>query len=184
MDTRILIAVLVAVFVVVLLAGWAYARRRRVQRLRERFGPEYDRTVRQQGNVRRAEAELQQREERVERLHIRPLAESARLRYREHWLEVQRRFVDNPSEAIAAADDLVADVMAARGYPVGAFEQRAADISVAHPLVVQHYRLAHAIALREGAGDANTEDLRKAMVSYRSLFEDLLGITTDRREVA
>jgi hypothetical protein len=185
MDMRIVVAIVVAVFVIAVLAAWAYARRRRSQQLRERFGPEYDRVIHQHGDARRAETMLEQREKRVERLEIRSLPEPARERYAQHWWEVQRRFVDDPGAAVAEADDLVSDVMSARGYPVGDFEQRAADISVDHPRVVENYRAAHDIALRHRRGEASTEDLRKTMVHYRSLFEELLEHRSpERREVA
>lgn len=184
MDTRIVIAIVVAAFLVVVLAGWAYSQRRR-SRLRERFGPEYDRVLREHGDERRAQTVLEKREERVAGLVIRPLAEPARARYAEHWWDVQRRFVDDPDTAVREADDLVADVMSARGYPVGDFAQRAADISVDYPRLVEDYRTAHDIALRHRNGEANTEDLRTAMLYYRSLFRDLLEPPEpERREVA
>lgn len=185
MDIRVVVAIIVAVFVVVAIAGWAYARRRRAQQLRDRFGPEYDRLAREHGDARVAENVLEKRQKRVARLEIRPLAGPARERYAQHWLEVQRRFVDDPRTTVSEADELVSDVMSARGYPMGDFEQRAADVSVDHPRVVQNYRAAHHIALRHARGEANTEDLRKAMVYYRSLFEELLERDTpERREVA
>ena len=118
-----------------------------------------------------AEAELAAREERVQQLHIRPLELAERERFTSAWQGVQARFVDEPREAVSQADELIAEVMAARGYPMGDFEQRAADISVDHPSVVEHYRAAHAVATRR---DAGTEDLRQAMVHYRTLFEDMI----------
>jgi hypothetical protein len=167
------------VFIVgaVILAGlhvWIGVTMRRTQMLRARFGPEYDHTVRDVGDKRRAEAALDARQKRVQRLHIKPLAESQLGRYREAWRAVQTRFVDDPKRAVAEADRLVADVMNARGYPVGDFEQNAADVSVDHPNVVTHYRAAHEIAGRSADGRAGTEDLRQALIHYRALFDDLL----------
>ncbi|HEY7065081.1 MAG TPA: hypothetical protein VII06_26635 [Chloroflexota bacterium] len=170
-----LIAVVVIVLLVIAaIAIWAYSRKRRSDDLHERFGPEYGRTVRATGDPRRAEAELAARQERVERLHIRPLAASERDRFADAWHAVQARFVDDPAGAMADADRLVNEVMRARGYPMADFEQRAADVSVDHAAVVQHYRAAHQIAQQGQRGDASTEDLRQAMTHYRALFEDLL----------
>ena len=182
MDSRILIALAVFVALAIIL-GFILARRRRRQQLRTRFGPEYDRTLRQHGSARQADALLEQREKRVASLEIRPLPDSAQQRFSQHWWEIQRRFVDDPTGAIAAADSLVTDVMSARGYPMTDFEQQSADISVDHPLVVENYRSAHEIASRQKSGKTSTEELRKAMVHYRSLFEELLG-GPERREVA
>jgi hypothetical protein len=168
--------VLIAIVVVLLgVVAWLALERRRSARLRAGFGPEYTRTVAAVGDRRRAEAELDARRERVEALQIRPLAPDDRERFAAAWHTAQSRFVDDPGGAIAEADRLVADVMEARGYPVGDFEQRAADISVDHPRVVEHYRAAHRIAEREARGEADTEELRRAMVDYRALFEELLG---------
>ena len=159
-------------------------RKGRSERLRERFGPEYDRTVTQLEDRSRAEAELKAREKRVDRLDIRSLTEAERGRFAESWRSVQAQFVDDPARAIAEADRLVGEVMRGRGYPVGEFEERAADISVGHPHVVENYRAAHGIAVRSGRREASTEDLRQAMVHYRALFEELLEArATDRREV-
>jgi len=166
--------VLVLAVVVIGAVAWALARRRRSETLRTRFGPEYDRLVEQRGSTHRAERELGERTRRVERLTIKPLPPGERTRYTERWKQEQARFVDEPREAIREADHLVEEVMKARGYPVADFEQRVADVSVDHPAVVDHYRAAHDIALRQEHGQASTEDLRKAMVYYRSLFEDLL----------
>jgi FtsZ-interacting cell division protein ZipA len=168
---------LIAIGVVV----WFATRQRRTQQLKDRFGPEYDRTVRETDNRGRAESELQQREQRVEQLHIRPLEASERDAFAERWRSAQEQFVDDPGGAIKEADRLVSAAMQARGYPVSDFEQRAADISVDHPLVVANHRAAHEIALRNERGEADTEALRKAMVHYRALFEDLLETTTTER---
>jgi predicted nucleic acid-binding protein len=168
---------LLVVVVVAALAYWALTRRRRrTEQLRERFGPEYEHAVEERGDRRQAEAELAERRERRARLDIRPLDPGARERYGERWQAAQRRFVDKPIEAVGEADALVAAVMSERGYPVSdEFDQRAADISVDHPVVVEHYRAAHEISLRTTAGEASTEDLRQAMVHFRALFDELLG---------
>jgi hypothetical protein len=176
MDT--LTWVLVGIIVLaVLLALWAvmsFMQRRRSHRLQEGFGPEYERTVHDTGNRRRAESELEDRQKRVEKLHIRPLSPDERSRYSGAWQETQARFVDDPDGSIGDADRLVGDVMEARGYPVGDFEQRTADISVDHPEVVTNYRAAHGIALAHERGESTTEDLRQGMIHYRALFDELL----------
>ena len=172
LDPRIVIGLLVAVAVVVV--AFVLSRKRRTDHLRAKFGPEYERLVREQGDPRQAESELSTRVERVKQLHIKPLSPEHRSRFADAWRSDQARFVDDPRGAVVEADRLVADLMQVRGYPVGDFEQRAADVSVDHPHVVQNYRVAHDIAVREQRGDASTEDLRKAMVHYRALFEDLL----------
>lgn len=183
-DMRIVVAILVVLLMLVI-AGWAYARQRRHRQLRERFGPEYDRVMSQYREAGRAERVLETRQTRVEKLEIKSLPGTARERYAQRWLEVQRRFVDDPGSAMAEADDLVLDVMSARGYPMGDFEQRSADISVNHPRVVESYRAGHDIALRHQRGEASTEDMRRAMVYYRSLFDELLEQrSTEGREVA
>lgn len=151
----------------------------RSQRLRERFGPEYERTVRTEGTVRKAEAALDARAKRVQALHIRPLSSSDSTRFDTAWRAIQARFVDDPRGAVTDADRLVGDVMSTRGYPVGEFEQRVADISVDHPDVVMNYRAAREIALQHSQGKASTEDLRQAMVHYRALFRDLLETATE-----
>jgi len=173
--TQSTMIVLVVVAVVVLAAvGWLVWQRRRSDVLREQYGPEYDRTVRQMGDQRRAESELMKRQERVEQLDIRPLSASQRSDYTDRWRTVQAKFVDDPKGAVTDADGLVTDVLKARGYPVADFDQRAADLSVHHPRVVENYRAARDIAQRHRRGEATTEDLRQAMVFYRALFQDLL----------
>jgi len=167
-------------FVVLLGAGLAtliYFRRRRTERLRGQFGgTEYARTVKEGGNRRHAEAELDGRAARVESFHVQPLAPADRARFEDSWHEVQARFVDGPGGAVAEADQLLGDVMSTRGYPVSDFEQRAADISVDHdPLGLGNYRTAHKIALRQTEGQASTEDLRQAMIHYRTLVEALVS---------
>jgi hypothetical protein len=144
--------------------------------LRTQFGgSEYDRAVKEVGSRRHAEAGLKERTARVESLNIRPLAPGDRARFVESWRMVEGRFVDGPGGSVTEADQLLGDVMSTRGYPVSDFEQRAADISVDHPLVLENYRMAHEIALRQTKGQANTEDLRQAMIHYRTLFEELVG---------
>jgi hypothetical protein len=172
-STTVILLVVLALavgLIAVLLVG-----RLRSQRLRERFGPEYERTLRETDDRRRAEAELEARQRRVQKLDIREIAPDEATRYAQAWKVVQARFVDEPSGAVGEADRLVGEVMEKRGYPVGDFEQRAADLSVDHATVVEHYRAAHAIAERQSGADADTEDLRRAMVHYRALFSDLLG---------
>jgi hypothetical protein len=172
MDTWVWIVIAVAVAVVILLAiMWAASRKRRTSHLREGFGPEYDRTVEEEGSRRRAESELTDREKRREELDIRPLSPGARDRFSSRWATVQERFVDDPSGALGDAHTLVIEVMRDRGYPTDDFEQRAADVSVDHPHVVENYRSAHEITERD---DADTEDQRQAMVHYRALFDELL----------
>lgn len=168
-----LVAILVAVIAAFVMNG-----KRRTNRLKTQFGgAEYARAVEQGGSSRKAEASLEKRSERVERLHVQPLTPGDRERFIESWRAVQARFVDGPAGAVTAADQLLGDVMSTRGYPVSDFEQRAADISVDHPLVLHNYRTAHEIALRQGRGQASTEELRQAMVHYRTLFDDLVGDT-------
>jgi len=162
--------------------GWYLWSRRRSEQLRSRFGPEYDRTVHEAGDVRKAEASLQARAKRVERLQIRPLTPEEASRFSAAWQQVQAQFVDDPKGAITEADRLVGEVMTARGYPVADFDQRVEDISVDHPDVVMNYRAARDIALEHERGHASTEDLRQAMVHYRSLFRDLLADATAREE--
>ena len=174
----ILIVVLVIVVAAVAATAWWYSQKRRSEQLHQRFGPEYERAVDEHGDRGRAEAALEDRKERVEQLHLRPLSPEQRDRFGPEWRHLQARFVDVPAEAVKQADSLVAEVMAARGYPTGDFEQRVADVSVDHPQVVEHYRAAHVIALRNDGGQANTEDLRQAMVHYRALFENLLETDT------
>jgi len=168
--------IVLAVVAVVALAavGWLVWQRKRSEALREQYGPEYDRTVRQMGDQRRAESELMKRQERVEQLDIRPLSASQRSDYMDRWRTVQAKFVDDPKGAVTDADGLVTDVLEARGYPVADFDQRAADLSVHHPRVVENYRAARDITLRHRRGEATTEDLRQAMVYCRALFQDLL----------
>lgn len=176
MDTRIVIpVVIVAILILVAVAVALFARRRRSDQIKRRFGAEYDRAVvEQHGDAHRAEAALVEREKRVETFPLRALSPVDREAYAMEWAAVQRRFVDDPSAAVGTADRLVNRVMIDRGYPMTDFEQRAADISVSYPAVVQNYRAGHEIVARHIEGQATTEELRQAMVHYRSLFDELL----------
>ena len=175
MDTRIVIPIIVIVGILVAVMVAFTMRRRRSDQLKQRFGPEYDRTVsQQQGDARRAEAMLAEREKRVEAFPLRALSPIDREGYAMEWATVQRRFIDDPSAAVGTADRLVGRVMIDRGYPMTDFEQRAADISVSYPTVVENYRAGHSIVMRHADGQATTEELRQAMIHYRTLFEELL----------
>jgi FtsZ-interacting cell division protein ZipA len=174
MSTLAYIVIAVIVVIAVIAIAMA-ASRRRSGRLQDTFGPEYDRTVQQTGDRRQAEAELAGRVDRRRQLTIVPLPEQAREQYIAQWQRVQASFVDAPVESVRQADALVSQVMTDRGYPVAEFEQRAEDVSVDHPAVVENYRSAHAIAVASGQGTADTEALRTAMTQYRALFDDLLG---------
>lgn len=174
MKTWIWIVIAVVVLLVIAAIVLTALRKRRTERLREGFGPEYDRTVDRADNRREAEKHLSAREERRQQLDIRPLAPAARERYAGEWTEAQSRFVDNPAGAIAEADRLVTSVMRDRGYPMDDFETRADDISVDHPRLVDDFRSAHRISERSGREGVSTEDQRQAMVHFRSLFEELL----------
>ena len=174
-DPRVVVVVVIVVALVAV-AGWVIARSGRRRRLQEQFGPEYPRAVRKYGSVTRAESALAARRERVRRLDIRPLRLADAERFAAAWRDAQARFVEEPSDAIVQADRLVQEVMHARGYPVGDFDERVDDVSVDHPTVVEHYRTAHEIAVASGDGRTTTEDLRQAMRHYRALFEDLLDI--------
>src|SRR5580704_4337730 len=189
-DPR-LIAVAVVVILVIAVLAWLYVRNRRntTTVLRHKVGPEYERAVLAHGSERKAEAKLADREKRVEKLNIRDLDPMEHERFSKRWESVQSRFVDSPKGAVAEADDLVSSLMKSRGYPVSDFDQRAADISVDHPRVMENYRSAHEIALRVGKDEATTEDLRTAMIHYRSLFEELVQVvqvptTVEMKEVA
>jgi hypothetical protein len=174
-----LIAILIVAALVVVGIGIMVMRSRQRDRLQKDFGPEYERQVEASGGSQaKADAALLKREKRVEKLDIRPLPPAQRDAFADEWQQVQTKFVDDPERSIALADALVAEVMKARGYPVGDFEQRAADISVEHPGVVQNYRSAHDIAVRHSRGQTSTEDLRAAFINYRSLFEELLRAET------
>jgi hypothetical protein len=187
MDPKV-IALAVAVILIIAVLVLLYMRKRRstTANLRKKFGPEYNRAVRVHGTERKAEAKLEDREKRVEKLNLRDLDPMERERFTKQWESVQSRFVDSPKGAVAEADDLVSSLMKVRGYPVSDFDQRAADISVDHPRVVENYRSAHEIALRVGKDGSTTEELRTAMIHYRSLFEELarVPVIVERKEVA
>ena len=176
MDQRTLI-VLVLVVAILAIAGVVIVvyRKRRSQHLKQQFGPEYDRAVLERGGAAKAEMELINREKRVQSFTIKALTAAERGRFAEQWSVIQNRFVDDPAVAVSEAASLVNRVMAERGYPMADFEQRAADVSVSYPSLVQNYRAAGVIVQRNGRGEAGTEDLRQAMVHYRSLFDELLG---------
>jgi len=169
----IIIGVVAALVVIGAIAA-VWARKRRTAGLQERFGPEYERTVAERNKRREAEQELAERERKREQLDIVPLSPEARAKYSDSWRTVQTQFVDDPAGTVGDADRLVTDVMRERGYPIADFDQRAADISVDHPDVVENYRAAHRIYITHERGGANTEDLRQAFVHYRALFEELL----------
>jgi uncharacterized protein YneF (UPF0154 family) len=181
MDTTTVIVVVILLVLGAIL-GFVFFRKQRTKKLREQFGPEYERTVREVGGQDEAEAELEQRQKRIEQLEIHSLSTEEREQFSRRWKAAQARFVDDPARAINEADQLVMEVMEARGYPMGDFEQRAADISVDHPHVVRDYRAARKIALANERSEANTEDLRQAMVHYRSLFEELLDPAHDKHK--
>ena len=174
MDTWVWIVIAVVAAIVLLAVFLGAMRARRSRSLQDRFGNEYDRTVEQAGGKRDAERELREREKRHDALDLRPLSPEQRDRYVQEWQTTQGRFVDDPSGAVAEADRLVQRVMKDRGYPVDDFEQRAADISVEHPELVEKYRTAHGVAQKSEQGQASTEDLRHSVRHYRAVFAELL----------
>jgi len=183
-DTQTWIILAGAVVIALIaLAAWFFYQKKQSHRLQQRFGPEYGRTVDELGSQTKAESELKAREKRVERLNIVPLAPSEAAKFSQDWKVLQGRFVDNPKGVVVQADQLVRELMLKRGYPMGDFERRAADISVDHPAVVDNYRAAQAIAVRDERGEANTEELRKAVVHYRALFNELLEVREAKQEV-
>jgi nitrogen fixation-related uncharacterized protein len=173
-TTTIVILTVVVAVILVALGSVLLLWRRRSQRLQEQFGPEYKHAVRQYGDAHKAEAELAARQKRIRKLEIRSLTHEEQSRFAEVWRRTQACFVDEPSKAITEADGLIKEVMQTRGYPVGDFDERAADISVDYPSVVTSYRAGREIAERNKSGEATTEDLRQAMMHYRSLFEELV----------
>ncbi|HEX6661558.1 MAG TPA: hypothetical protein VF067_06800 [Sphingomicrobium sp.] len=175
MNTQLVIGIVAVVVVLAAIAVFA-ARRRRSEHLKEHFGREYEHALETSGDRGKAEAELAEREKRVEKLKLRPLDRAERADFTRRWQDVQARFVDDPPRAVAFADALLGELMKARGYPVQDFEQRAGDISVDHPKVVEHYRAGHDIAVRHQKGEAGTEELRQALIHYRALFDDLAGV--------
>ena len=181
-STLIVIVAIIAAAAIVIAA--TYVNRRRRERLRTRFGPEYERTVHDLGDVRRAESLLERREKRVSRYRIRALTAEESSHFGEAWRRVQAKFVDDPAAAVTEGDALVTELMTARGYPMTDFERRAEDLSVDHPTVIQHYREARVIADRHSRKAASTEDLRQALVHYRALFDDLLEARQPERRRA
>jgi hypothetical protein len=174
-DSNMLIIALM-IIALLAIAMWLHFRRHETQTLERRFGPEYGRAVEELGSRPKAEAELKARQKRVEQLDIVALQPAEAARFSESWRGLQARFVDNPKGVLADADRLVRELMQKRGYPVGDFERRAADISVDHPTVVEHYRAAHDIALRDERGEVDTEGMRQAVIHYRALFAELLEV--------
>ena len=169
--------ILIVIVAVALVAGVVLIvlKAQKTRRLRARFGPEYGRAVTESGSAARGEERLAKLEKRVERFSIHPLSTSDRSRFVDAWRSVQAKFVDSPELALQEGDLLVREVMTARGYPVVDFDQQAADLSVNHPSVVEHYRASHEIAERHSEGSASTEDLRQGMIHCRRLFDDLVG---------
>jgi hypothetical protein len=175
--TALIIIAGVILIAIVALVAMGFLRKRHSADLRTKFGDaEYDRALQEGASRRKAEAGLVDRTDRVKSFNLRPLGVAARTRFVETWSRVQARFVDGPGDAVTEADQLLTEVMLTRGYPVSSFDQRAADISVDYPLVLQNYRSAHVIALRQTHGQASTEELRQAMISYRTLFDALIGV--------
>jgi hypothetical protein len=182
MDAWVWIVIIVAALVVIGFVAWTLGTKLRTDRLQRRFGPEYERTIEQAESRREAESELSARMKRRRELEIQPVSPETAERYTVEWRDVQARFVDQPSQAVKDADRLVTRLMQERGYPTDDFEQQAADVSVDHPNVVDNYRGAHTVWLSNEQGKAETEDLRRAMVHYRSLFEELLERETPEAE--
>jgi cytoskeletal protein RodZ len=180
MPSWVWLLIAIAVVAVLAVVVWQALARRRTGRLQQQFGPEYERTVGTTDSKREAEAELQAREERRQQFEIRPLSQAARDRYVQSWQSVQAQFVDDPRGAVAQADSLIQSVMADRGYPVDDFEQRAADISVDHPQVVENYRQGHRLAQASADGSDSTENLRQAMRHYRALFDNLVEPSSEQ----
>jgi hypothetical protein len=179
MDTWVWIVIAVVIAIIVVGVMVSALRSRRTRMLKDRFGPEYDRTVEQAGGRREAEQELKERERRHDELDLRPLSQEARDRYLGQWQAIQGRFVDDPTGAVSDADGLVRQVMKDRGYPMDDFERRAADISVEHPELVEKYRTADGIARASERGEASTEDLRHSVRHFRALFVELLEVDED-----
>ncbi|AMO23545.1 hypothetical protein GCM10027034_39390 [Ramlibacter solisilvae] len=175
MDTNLMLVILM-ILALLAVAVFLHARRHASHTLEKRFGPEYGRTVDEFGSRSKAEAELRARQKRVEEFHIRPLSRADAERFDDEWRSLQARFVDDPKGSLVEADVLVRELMQARGYPMGDFERRAADVSVDHPAVVDHYRAAHGIAVRDRPGEVDTEAMRQAVIHYRALFAELLEV--------
>ena len=174
-NTQVMVTLVVIVLaIVVAIFGYLIYRKSRTHAFRTRFGPEYDRAVMTHGSSRKAEAKLADRETHVKTLELRDLGTAERERFVADWQVVQGRFVDHPKSAVNEADELISMLLVARGYPKGSFDQRAADISVSYPRVMEDYRLANGIAVRPGRADASTEELRTAMIQYRNIFDELV----------
>jgi hypothetical protein len=173
-NAQLIAAGIVLIFLVVAVVGLVHRRGTRTKAFRNRFGSEYDRAVLEHGSSRKAEAKLADRESRVNALKTRELGVTEGERFVAEWQTVQSRFVDHPKAAVTEADDLIAALLEARGYPKGSFEQRAADVSVTYPRVMEDYRIAHAIAVRPHQAEASTEELRTAMIQYRAIFDELV----------
>lgn len=184
LNTQTLAIVIVAAVLALALIGWLAWSRYQTRRLVQRFGPEYDAVVRRLGSKAKAEAELKQREKRVQTFTIIALAPAEVARFTQAWTRLQGSFVDDPKGVLIEADRLVRDLLLKRGYPVAEFELRAADISVDHPVVVDNYRAAQRLLSLDQRGEATTEDLRKAVVHFRALFDELLGVKPRRPEAA
>jgi hypothetical protein len=180
MDTTYVIVMVVLVLVITgIILGPIFARRKRSERYHDKFGTEYDHSVKTLGNEKKAQTDLDGRVKHVGTLNIRPLSIGERERYMADWTAVQTKFVDEPGQAVVDADRLIMEVMQKRDYPISDFEQRAADISINYPALVSNYRAAQVIAIKNKQNEADTEELRQAMIYYRSLFDELLGTETD-----
>jgi hypothetical protein len=179
-PTNTVIAAVLLIALVIAVVAWLVMQKQRTLKLKRRFGAEYDLTVSEFGSRVKAEAELTSREKRVAEFEIVPLTPADAVSFTQGWSALQGRFIDNPKGVVLDADHLVRELMAKRGYPMGDFEHRAADISVDHPGVVAAYRAAREIAARDERGEADTEELRKAVVHYRTLFDELLGVATNK----
>ena len=173
-TTYLIIAVVLVLLVLGVILGAIFSRRQRSKKFQNKYGPEYDRAVQNAGNEKKAQAELGERQKHVDTMNIRPLSVSERTRYQAEWTAIQAKFVDQPGQATVEADHLIMEVMKVRAYPVSDFEQRAADISVKYPALVSNYRAAREIAIKNEQHSANTEELRQALIYYRSLFDELL----------
>jgi hypothetical protein len=178
MNSQTLLIVVIVAVIVVGVAAWLIYQKRQSKRLEQRFGPEYGAVVDELGSQAKAETELKKREKRVERLDIVPLSPTDAARFAQAWIRLQGSFIDDPKGVLIQADQLVRELLVKRGYPMTDFEHRAADISVDHPGVVSNYRAAQLIVARDQRGEADTEELRKAVVHFRALFDELLGTTT------
>jgi hypothetical protein len=180
-TTLAIVAIVIAILAIVL-AVWAVFELRKIRRLKSKFGPEYDRVVQNEGDLRHAQTILENREKRVSRYHVRLLTPQEIERFAIEWRNVQEQFVDDPRMALSRADQLINEAMKARGYPISDFEAQAADLSVDYPAVVEHYRAAHAIDLRRSNGQVDTEELRKAMRHYHALFEKVIESGTSNHQ--